>query len=80
MPFGDGTGPMGLGAMTGRRAGYCAGFGMPGYANPIPGRGVGWGFGRGFGRGWGFGRGFGRGRGRGRGWQRWGPYYGYPWW
>ncbi len=38
--------------MTGRRAGYCAGYGVPGYANP----GAGWGFGRGFGwhgRGWG---------------------------
>jgi hypothetical protein len=30
MPWGDGTGPMGLGPMTGRRAGFCAGFGMPG--------------------------------------------------
>jgi len=45
MPFGDGTGPMGLGPMTGRRAGFCAGFGMPGFTNPIPGRrfGFGWG-------------------------------------
>ena len=24
--------------MTGRGAGYCAGFGQPGFANPIPGR------------------------------------------
>ena len=38
MPFGDGTGPMGLGPMTGRRAGFCAGFGRPGFTNPIPGR------------------------------------------
>ena len=51
MPRGDGTGPMGMGAMTGRRAGYCAGFGMPGFANFVPGRGAGmnagqmWGFG-----------------------------------
>ena len=46
MPFGDGTGPRGMGPMTGRGAGYCAGFGRPGFANPIPRRG--WlGFGRG---------------------------------
>jgi hypothetical protein len=45
MPFGDGTGPMGLGPMTGRGAGFCAGFGMPGFTNLIPGRrfGFGWG-------------------------------------
>ena len=56
MPYGDGTGPNGLGPMTGRAAGYCAGYGMPGYMNQIPGRGY-------FGKGRGF---FGRGRGRGR--------------
>ncbi len=39
MPFGDGTGPRGMGPMTGRGAGYCAGFGQPGFANPIMGRG-----------------------------------------
>jgi hypothetical protein len=44
MPAGDGTGPMGMGPMTGRAAGYCGGYGVPGYANPIPGRGF---FGRG---------------------------------
>jgi len=38
MPGGDGTGPMGLGPMTGRAAGYCAGHPVPGYMNPIPGR------------------------------------------
>jgi len=38
MPAGDGTGPMGLGPMTGRAAGYCAGYGVPGYLNPFPGR------------------------------------------
>ncbi|MBW2038175.1 MAG: DUF5320 domain-containing protein [Deltaproteobacteria bacterium] len=80
MPWGDGTGPAGFGPMTGRAAGYCAGYPVPGYANPyVPrwgGRGRGW-WGRGFrgrGRGfWGWGRGF-----------RWGyspygyaPYYGY---
>jgi len=36
MPWGDGTGPMGMGPMTGRAAGFCAGYGVPGYANPIP--------------------------------------------
>ena len=50
MPGGDGTGPMGGGPMTGRQAGYCAGFPVPGYQNPMPGRG--WGFGRGWGRGY----------------------------
>ena len=78
MPFGDGTGPAGLGPMTGRAAGFCAGFAVPGCANPIPGRGFG-GRGRGRGRG---------GGGRGRrnwyyatglpGWMRAG--YGWPAW
>ncbi|MBN2111863.1 DUF5320 domain-containing protein [Candidatus Woesearchaeota archaeon] len=57
MPRGDGTGPDGRGQMTGRAAGYCAGFDMPGFANPIPRRGMGRRMGRGFGRG--LGRGFG---------------------
>ncbi len=48
MPRGDQTGPNGEGPMTGRAMGYCAGFGMPGFANS------------GFGRGFGFRRGFGR--------------------
>lgn len=60
MPRGDGTGPMGMGSMTGRAAGWCAGFDAPGYSNPIPGRGFGMGFGRG--RGTFGGRGSGRGR------------------
>ena len=51
MPRGDGTGPMGGGPMTGRAAGYCAGYDAPGYANPGPGRGFGMGRGGG-GRGW----------------------------
>lgn len=55
MPAGDGTGPMGLGQMTGRGGGYCAGFSEPGYLNPIPGRGWRMGRGRGRGRGWGYG-------------------------
>ena len=55
MPRGDGTGPMGMGSMTGRRAGYCAGYNTPGFANPVTGRGYGF---------WGAGRGnFGSGRG-----------------
>ena len=55
MPGGDGTGPRGLGPMTGRAAGYCAGYPVPGYMNPIAGRGY-----------FGGGRGMGRGGGRGR--------------
>ena len=51
MPGGDRTGPMGLGPMTGRAAGFCGGYGMPGYMNPVGGRGY-WGRGRGGGRGW----------------------------
>jgi hypothetical protein len=41
MPAGDGTGPYGMGPMSGRRAGYCAGYNAPGYANFAPGRGMG---------------------------------------
>ena len=55
MPGGDGTGPGGMGPMTGRAAGYCAGYPVPGYANAAGGRGF-----RGFG---------GRGGGGGRGWR-----------
>ncbi len=40
MPAGDGTGPVGLGPMTGRAAGYCAGYGVPGFMNPLPARGL----------------------------------------
>jgi len=72
MPRGDGTGPMGMGAMTGRAAGLCAGSGMPGYANPAPGQN----FGMGFGRGRGFG---GRGSG-GRGWRHMFYATGLPGW
>ena len=75
MPRGDRTGPWGFGPRTGRAAGYCAGYSVPGFMNPIPG------FGRGFGRGWGrgYGRGFGRGwgRGYGRGWSGYPPQYQY---
>jgi len=52
MPRGDGTGPRGLGPMTGRAAGYCAGYSTPGFANSYGGR---MGMGRGYGRGFGFG-------------------------
>lgn len=45
MPRGDRTGPWGMGPMTGRGAGYCAGYAVPGYMNagPGPGFGLGWG-------------------------------------
>ncbi|MEA1950302.1 MAG: DUF5320 domain-containing protein [Planctomycetota bacterium] len=59
MPGGDRTGPMGMGPMTGRAAGYCVGSPTPGFANAPGGRGLGGG------RGFGGGRG---GRG-GRGWR-----------
>jgi len=42
MPAGDGTGPMGMGPMTGRAAGYCAGYPVPGWMNPVAGRAL-WG-------------------------------------
>ena len=66
MPGGDRTGPRGLGSMTGRGLGYCAGYDTPGYTKgPGMGLGRGWGRGRGlgYGRGWGYGRGLGRGYG-----------------
>ncbi len=62
MPRGNGTGPNGMGPMTGRAAGFCAGFNQPGFMNQMPGRG----FGMGFARGGGFGMGFARGGGFGR--------------
>jgi hypothetical protein len=57
MPRGDGTGPNGMGPMTGRAAGYCAGYATPGFANPVGGRGRGFGYGRGLGQGFRGGRG-----------------------
>ena len=66
MPFGDKTGPRGLGPRTGRGFGYCSGYAHPGYMNP-------YGFGWGRGRGRGFGRGWGRGF-RGQGWWDYTPY------
>jgi len=65
MPLGDRTGPAGMGPMTGRGAGYCAGYSTPGYMN------------RGFGRGGGFGRGWGRGFGWRRAGYAYGANYGY---
>ncbi len=47
MPGGDRTGPMGMGPMTGRAAGYCAENTVPGSANTPGGRGFGGGRGRG---------------------------------
>jgi len=65
MPWGDRTGPMGWGPMTGRGFGFCAGNDQPGfYAGPGGGRA----WGRGRGRGFGPGRGLGR-----RGWFGAGP-------
>ena len=69
MPSGNGTGPMGRGPMTGRRAGFCAGYSVPGYANSGYGRG---------GRGVGFGRGAGFGRGVGQRWAGASYAYGNP--
>ncbi|MEW6359569.1 MAG: DUF5320 domain-containing protein [Planctomycetota bacterium] len=71
MPGGDGTGPMGMGPMTGRGAGYCAGYPVPGFMNPYGGR-----FGMGFGRGMGVGRGARVGRGR----RNWFHATGLPGW
>lgn len=51
MPGGDRTGPMGMGPMTGRGAGFCAGYGVPGFMNRAFGAGF-LGRGRGGGRGW----------------------------
>ena len=53
MPGGDRTGPWGAGPMTGRGAGFCAGYAVPGAMNPV---GRGYGLGRGWGGGgrWGY--------------------------
>ena len=47
MPRGDGTGPMGMGPKTGRGAGFCAGYNIPGTGNPLSRAGCGMGGGRG---------------------------------
>lgn len=67
MPRGDGTGPMGMGSMTGRGAGFCAGHPVAGFMNPVPG------FGMGMRHGGGRGCGLGRGRGVGRGFRHGSP-------
>ena len=86
MPFGDGTGPAGAGPMTGRAAGFCAGYPVPGYMNSAVGRAGFYGsgapavvpYGAGYGMFYGgrvnswLRRGFGRGRGWGRGRGRFG--------
>lgn len=86
MPRGDGTGPVGSGPMTGRAAGFCAGYPVPGYMNPAGARGYvpagapagqpayGYGGGSRYGGatpGPGFGRGFGRARRFRGGFGRW---------
>lgn len=70
MPFGDGTGPQGMGPMTGWGNGYCAGYNRPGFTGQNPGS---WWFGvnRFFRRGGGRGRGRGLARG---GFNRFMPY------
>jgi len=81
MPGGDGTVPMGIGPMTGRAGGSCAGYPFPGFGKPIPGSGFGVGFGRALGRhSWAFARGFGCGRGLGcrRTYPYISTYYGKP--
>lgn len=50
MPFGDQTGPLGQGPMTGRGKGYCKGNAAPGGFNRAPGLGMGRGAGAGRGR------------------------------
>ena len=72
--FGDGTGPAGQGPLTGRGAGYCAGYDRPGFMNPYPYGGRGY-----------FGGGRPRTRassvrGMGRGWRNWYQATGLPGW
>ncbi len=63
MPRGDGTGPAGMGPMSGKGLGYCAGYAAPGGAN----------FGFGPGRGRGFRRMY-----YATGFPGWARYGGYP--
>ena len=65
MPGFDGTGPKGMGPMTGGGRGYCA-VPVKDWKGPYGGRG--------FGRGRGRGRGWGRGYGRRRDWFGFQPY------
>jgi len=86
MPWGDRTGPSGMGPMTGRGAGYCAGYPTPGYMNP----GYGYGYNHRYGyanpypyyRGYPAGAWYGPAWGRGYGWGRgagWGRGFGFGW-
>lgn len=72
MPYGDRTGPNGMGPMTGRGMGFCTGNDRPGCYEPGPGMGRGRSFGRGGG-----GRGLGGG---GRGWRNMFHATGLPGW
>ena len=67
MPAGDNTGPTGQGPRTGRGAGFCSGYDMPGYENPMPRRGF-----------WQFGGWFGRRGGQGQGYCRREYLFGFP--
>ena len=67
MPGGDRTGPMGLGQMSGRGAGWCAGYTMTGCPA------AGW-------AGFYAGRPLGRGPGRGVRWRNWFYATGVPGW
>lgn len=90
MPLGNGTGPRGMGPMTGRAAGYCAGYPVPGYMNPVAGRGLSAGpfvgaygpapYGQGmmpygYGAGYGYGGGYGYGANYAAAWGR--PFGGF---
>jgi hypothetical protein len=83
MPGFDGTGPAGMGSMTGWGRGFCNPSRTADGPVPMPRPGYrGYGYGQGFGRGFGQGRcfkrgigfGFGRGRGYGRGFDPRGTY------
>lgn len=50
MPRGDGMGPAGMGPLTGRSTGFCAGFKTPGFMNAGYSRGIDFGRRRRFGR------------------------------
>lgn len=54
MPGGNRTGPLGMGPMTGRGAGFCAGFAAPAFMKSMGAYGIGRGYGRGFRRMYGF--------------------------
>ena len=62
MPGRDGTGPMGMGPMTGRGAGVCSGYAQAGNYRQGRGAGAAWAW---------YGMGRGMGRGRGRWWLGW---------